>query len=158
MGLSVEQYKIAETNGISRNLAYQRYEHLFWSEEDAITKPVRRSDDDYIHWKDVAQANGISYVGFYKRVKRGMTPEQAATTPKSRSGEVRKPYKNRVSKMEYAVYKGDSLICIGTAVECAEYMGILITSFRYYLTEAYARRVAKRKKALNYIAVERLDD
>lgn len=37
--LTSEQYKIAESNGISKGLAYQRYEILFWSIEDAITKP-----------------------------------------------------------------------------------------------------------------------
>jgi mannitol/fructose-specific phosphotransferase system IIA component len=59
---------------------------------------------------------------------------------------------------EYAVYKGDSLIVIGTIKECAEHMGVLQKTVRYYLTPTYEKRLAKRKKARNYITVFKLDD
>jgi hypothetical protein len=36
--LTKEHYRIAKANGISPHLAYQRYEILFWSIEDAITQ------------------------------------------------------------------------------------------------------------------------
>ena len=38
-GLTKEHYQIAKKNGIPPGLAYQRYEVLFWSIEDAITAP-----------------------------------------------------------------------------------------------------------------------
>lgn len=61
-------------------------------------------------------------------------------------------------KHEYAVYKGESLICIGTANECAEHLGILPRTIRFYMTPSYKERVAKRKNARNYITVIKLDD
>ena len=59
---------------------------------------------------------------------------------------------------EYAVYKGDSFICAGTINECAEYMGVLAKTIRFYTTPAYQRRIEKRKNARNYITVIKLDD
>lgn len=59
---------------------------------------------------------------------------------------------------EYAVYKGESLICIGTIKECAEHMGVLPETVRYYTKPAYQRRLAKRKNARNYLTVEKLED
>ncbi|PKR86117.1 hypothetical protein [Heyndrickxia camelliae] len=55
--------------------------------------------------------------------------------------------------MEYAVYKGEEIICIGTALECAKHMGIKVKSFRFYLTPSYQRRIEKRNKPRNYITV-----
>jgi len=59
---------------------------------------------------------------------------------------------------EYAVYKGEQIVCIGTAKECAEYMGILAKSFSFYLTPSYKRRIDTRKKPKNFITVINLDD
>ncbi|WJE55352.1 hypothetical protein QRE66_12195 [Bacillus cereus] len=33
---------------------------------------------------------------------------------------------------EYVVYKGESLVCIGTMQECAQHMGVLPETVRYY--------------------------
>ncbi len=55
---------------------------------------------------------------------------------------------------EYAVYKGDIFICIGTAKECAEYMDIKEESFRFYLSPTYQLR--KRPGSKNRIIVDRL--
>lgn len=60
--------------------------------------------------------------------------------------------------MEYAVYKGDTFICMGTAEECAEEMGILVKSFKFYLTPSYQNRINKRKRAKNYITVDRMNE
>jgi len=60
--------------------------------------------------------------------------------------------------MELAVYKGDNLICIGTAEECAEHMGVLVATVKFYLTPTYQRKIAKRKNPRNYITVERLEE
>lgn len=59
---------------------------------------------------------------------------------------------------EYAVYKGDSFICIGTLKECAEHMGVLIDTVRFYTTPTYQRRLAKRKNPKNYITVTELSE
>lgn len=58
---------------------------------------------------------------------------------------------------EYAVYKGDDLLCMGTVQECAENLGVKTETIRYYLTPAYQRRLAKRK-ARNYRTVICLED
>lgn len=47
---------------------------------------------------------------------------------------------------EYAVYKGDNLICIGTAKECAVEMGVQPETIKFYTTPTYQKRLAKRKK------------
>lgn len=59
---------------------------------------------------------------------------------------------------EYAIYRGDSLIFIGTIKECAEHMGVEPKTVRFYTTPAYQRRVEKRKNARNCLAVVCLDD
>ncbi|OQR57868.1 hypothetical protein [Bacillus sp. CDB3] len=59
---------------------------------------------------------------------------------------------------EYVVYKGESLLCIGTIQECADYMGVLPETVRYYTTPAYQRKLAKRKRARNYLTVAVLEE
>ena len=59
---------------------------------------------------------------------------------------------------EYVVYKGESLLCIGTIQECADYMGVLPATVRYYTTPAYRRKLAKRKRARNYLTVSVIEE
>jgi hypothetical protein len=59
---------------------------------------------------------------------------------------------------EYAVYKGESMICIGTIKECADHMGVLPETVKFYTTPTYKRRIEKRKNPRNYITVFKLDD
>ncbi|MEK4695553.1 hypothetical protein MKX31_16270 [Bacillus sp. FSL M8-0063] len=59
---------------------------------------------------------------------------------------------------EYVVYKGESLVCLGTIQECAQHMGVLPETVRYYTTPAYRRKLAKRKKARNYLTVSVLEE
>ena len=59
---------------------------------------------------------------------------------------------------EYAVYKGESLVCIGTIQEYADHMGVLPETVRFYKTPVYQRRLAKRKKSQNYLTVTELED
>ncbi|MBF7149980.1 hypothetical protein [Bacillus toyonensis] len=59
---------------------------------------------------------------------------------------------------EYAIYKGESLICIGTVQECAQHMGVLPKTILFYKTPAYRKRVASRKKARHYLNVTALDE
>lgn len=60
---------------------------------------------------------------------------------------------------EYAIYKGDKLLIIGTAEECVAFMGWQCRkTINYYMSPAYERKVAKRKNAKNYITVTRLEE
>lgn len=61
-------------------------------------------------------------------------------------------------KKEYAVYKGEDLLVIGTIKECADFLGIKKKTIQHYLTPAYQRIIAKRKRARNYRTVVKLDD
>lgn len=47
---------------------------------------------------------------------------------------------------EYAIYRDEDLIYIGTAKECAEFLGIKERSFRYLTTPRYKRRLDRAKK------------
>lgn len=46
---------------------------------------------------------------------------------------------------EFALYRGDELLCIGTAEECAERIGVKPDTVRYYASPCYNRRVAARE-------------
>lgn len=59
---------------------------------------------------------------------------------------------------EYAVYKGDEMICIGSMAECADHMGVKIETIQFYLTPSHQKRVAKRKRSRKAISITRLDD
>lgn len=65
-----------------------------------------------------------------------------------------------MKKKEYAVYKGENFICIGTAKECAEEMNVLPETIKFYTTPTYQKRLAKRKKvsAAGYITVTKLEE
>lgn len=45
---------------------------------------------------------------------------------------------------EYAVYKGDHFIALGTARECADHIGVDVKTFYWYCSPAYHRRLEKR--------------
>jgi hypothetical protein len=60
---------------------------------------------------------------------------------------------------EYAVYRGEEFMCVGTLKECAESMGVKPDTIRYYLRPAYQNKIAKRKRSSgNVITVIRLDE
>lgn len=58
---------------------------------------------------------------------------------------------------EYAMYKGEELLHIGTAAEIAKARGVKVNSIRYYKTPTYRKRVEKRKNARNYITLTELE-
>ena len=41
---------------------------------------------------------------------------------------------------EYAIYKGDDLICIGTSKECAEKLGVKVDTIHFYATKTHHNR------------------
>lgn len=61
---------------------------------------------------------------------------------------------------EFAVYKGDELMCIGTAKECAAVLGVQPKTISWLTTPTAKERLAKRKdpdSALTAIVID-LDD
>lgn len=49
---------------------------------------------------------------------------------------------------EYALYKGENILAIGTISEIAKKMGVKRDTIAYYKTQAYKNRL-KRRNALN---------
>jgi hypothetical protein len=47
---------------------------------------------------------------------------------------------------EYALYKGDELLSIGTIKQIADMQGVHENTIRYYNTAAYRRKLSERKK------------
>lgn len=64
----------------------------------------------------------------------------------------------RKAQTEVAVYKGDEFLFTGTIQECAEHFDVRQETIRYYLTPAYAKKLAKRKRSRKAIQVIRIDD
>jgi hypothetical protein len=83
--ISPEQYKIAKANGIDRNTLHTRVYVNDWELGRAITQPVKRQQDLWKQWGPVSK---VAYSTFYMRMKKGMTPEEAATLP---PGKPKKP-------------------------------------------------------------------
>lgn len=59
---------------------------------------------------------------------------------------------------EYAVYKGDELIAMGTAVECAEIMNVQPSYIKWLTTPTHKRRLANRKSPERCTTAEKLED
>lgn len=60
--------------------------------------------------------------------------------------------------MEYAVYKGENLICIGTANECAEVMDVTPAYIKWMTTPTGKRRLASRKNPAKCTTAEKLEE
>ena len=52
----------------------------------------------------------------------------------------------RYQRQEYAVYKGEELLAIGTARECAQEIGVKEATIRWNATPVGRKRAEKRKK------------
>lgn len=61
-----------------------------------------------------------------------------------------------MSKAEYAVYRGEEFITIGTAKECADETGVIAKSIRWLSTPIAKKRQANRKMK-NGLVVLRLE-
>ncbi|KAA0944178.1 hypothetical protein FQ087_18820 [Sporosarcina sp. ANT_H38] len=59
---------------------------------------------------------------------------------------------------EYAVYKGDKFLCVGTAKECADHLKVTVKTIRFRTTPTYKKRIAARKNSRNAISITRLED
>jgi CDP-glycerol glycerophosphotransferase (TagB/SpsB family) len=65
-------------------------------------------------------------------------------------------YKEKVR--EYAVYKGDKLIAMGTAEECSQELNVTPDYIRWMNSPFYQRKLSKRKQPECCTSVVRLDD
>lgn len=61
-------------------------------------------------------------------------------------------------KPEYAVYKGDNLIVVGTAKECAEEMGVTERYIEWLTMPTAKRRLSNRKNPHKCTTAVRIDD
>lgn len=60
---------------------------------------------------------------------------------------------------EYAVYRGEDLLCIGTAPECAEFMGwSKASNTHFYASASYRKRVKEDGNAVIAIKLEDEED
>ncbi len=59
---------------------------------------------------------------------------------------------------EYALYKGDEFLSVGTAKEIAKEVGVKPKTVMYYGTNAYKRKLAKRKNSKNAKILIKLED
>ncbi|MMZ47329.1 hypothetical protein D1872_89720 [compost metagenome] len=80
-----EDYAKAEANGLDRKVVYHRVYHYGWDIERAITTPKRKKHTkEWGSWKPyyaLMDKHGIDRKTFYTRVRKGMSPEEAATRP-----------------------------------------------------------------------------
>ena len=137
--ISEEAYRIAKQKGIGRTNVWNRVNKLGWDIEKAITLPVYKSDLISTEMYKIAKNNGISRQAIYERVKNGMDPLVAAKTPPMKI-----PFE--ISGMqEYAMYKGDELLSIGTLREISQELNIKMNTLRFYLSPTYKKRVGDRK-------------
>ena len=59
---------------------------------------------------------------------------------------------------EYAVYRGDEFICLGTARECAAYLDVKISTIRFLSSPAHLKRIEKRKGSEDSLIAIKVDD
>jgi hypothetical protein len=78
--ITPQQYQIAANNGIDKARLEHRVRVDGWSIDRAIFKP-KRSYNRHGEWLNVARSNGIPSNTFHSRIKKGWSPEFAASTP-----------------------------------------------------------------------------
>lgn len=59
---------------------------------------------------------------------------------------------------DYALYKGDEFLCVGSLLEVANYHGVKPTTISYLASKAYLRKLEKRKNHDSALIAIRLMD
>lgn len=77
--ITPEEYKIAESNGISKDLVNKRIRLYAWDKHSAILLAPHNTKKYDESIKKILKTNGISESTFYKRISYGWTVERAAT-------------------------------------------------------------------------------
>ena len=57
-------------------------------------------------------------------------------------------------KKEYALYKSEEILAMGTIFEIALEMGVTVETIKYYGCNSYKKKLAKRKKQTARVLVE----
>ena len=60
--------------------------------------------------------------------------------------------------VEYALYKGDNFLDIGTIKELAERYNISVKTLRWYSTPCYKNKIKNKKDVKSYVVVRIEDD
>lgn len=60
-------------------------------------------------------------------------------------------------KRQYAMYKGEECLAIGTSKEICQKMNISMKTFQYYRTGAYKERI-KNRNSKSYREIIRIDE
>lgn len=125
-----EDYEKAAGRGITKTNVYQRVHTYGWSIERAITEPLRSKGNPGKHSKMliIAESLGISASTYFRRLKNGMTPKDAAMKPKGHT-----------THLELARENGINDICFYKRVE---------RGMQPYLaaTKPMAKRTRKKKQ------------
>lgn len=80
--ITPEEYALAQSRGIKKNIVYQRFYAYGWTIEDAISKPVKRRESIYPKWVwDTLNKNKIDKFSFYWRIAAGWELDKAITKP-----------------------------------------------------------------------------
>lgn len=95
---------------------------------------------------DRALDNGIKRPTYHSRIARGWSPERAATEA------------THVYKGEYAVYKNDEIIAMGTAEECAEELGVSAAYIKWMTSPSGKKRLAEKLNPEMATTAAKLDD
>jgi len=103
MFLEERHYKQAEKNGISRELADERFYDMGWSIQTAITLSSKAgTDKSFKEYRDRKRAegvrNGIPASTFNTRVHKGWSEERAATAPVRKMDPERKKWQDIAEK------------------------------------------------------------
>lgn len=60
-------------------------------------------------------------------------------------------------RAEYAVYKGDDELCMGTAKDCAERLGLTEFTIRFYASKTYRKKISNYKNPDKAVIAFRVD-
>ena len=58
----------------------------------------------------------------------------------------------------YALYKGEELLSMGTIFQIAQELKVQVRTIKYYGTDAYKRKLDRRKKSRNAKILVNLED
>ena len=58
----------------------------------------------------------------------------------------------------YALYKGEQMLSTGTIYEIAKELNVEVRTIKFYASEAYKRKLSKRKNSRNARELVKLDD